>query len=433
MTSARSSADPTQAAAPLTAASSDEDLKKNNWQRLGSRSGRLTVMLALTSTFFFVEVVVGYTSNSLALVADAFHMLSDVLSLIVGLYAVRIAKRAADDRFTFGMVRAEVLGALINSVFLIALCITIIVEAAQRFFDIEEMKRPQLVFYVGLGGLLINLIGLGMFSGHAHSHGGHGHSHGGHGHSHNGDDAGHGHSHDEADAEEAQLGSVAAVPANAYDNIAHLAMDSDASSSSGKGALNMRGVYLHVLGDALGSVAVVIVALVIWQTEWSLRYYLDPFLSLLIAALLLSHSIPLAKNSAFILLQGTPSQVNVSAIRDDLREVEDVVACHELHVWSLADEKLIASLHVTCRPETNAMELGSRLKKFFHDRGIHSVTIQQEPMSSERPSPQNPGEDPSCMLPCEDECGAKQCCPVPSEGSTTLRRRQLPVQELLIE
>ncbi|KAI0242527.1 Zinc/cadmium resistance protein [Lamellibrachia satsuma] len=148
-------------------------------------------MLALTGGFFLVEIIVGYMTNSLALVGDSYHMLSDVIALLVGYASVRIS-RWQSKKNTYGWVRAEVLGALVNAVFLIALCFTIFIEALQRLFHDEHIKDPKLMLIVGGLGLFINLIGLGLFSGHGHSHGGggghgHGHSHGGHGHSHNSD------------------------------------------------------------------------------------------------------------------------------------------------------------------------------------------------------------------------------------------------------
>ena len=137
-------------------------------------------MLALTSSFFLVEIIVGYITGSVALIADSFHMLSDVISLIVGYFALRYSKKAGQtDRNTFGWQRAEVLGALINAVFLVALCFTILIEALKRLVEVEAINNPLLVLIIGGVGLLVNVIGLFMFHGH-----GHGHSHGGGSNSH---------------------------------------------------------------------------------------------------------------------------------------------------------------------------------------------------------------------------------------------------------
>lgn len=109
---------------------------------IASRQGRIGVMLALTGSFFVVEIVVGYLSNSLALIADSFHMLSDVIALVIAITAIGVAKRTSSERNTYGWQRAELLGALVNSVFLLAMCLSIFIEAIQRFFD------PHLEVYI---------------------------------------------------------------------------------------------------------------------------------------------------------------------------------------------------------------------------------------------------------------------------------------------
>ena len=160
-------------------------------------------MIVLTLTFFLVEIVVGYATNSMALVADSFHMLSDVVSLFVGYIALRYSKAGKQSgRYTFGWARAEVLGALVNAIFLVALCFSIFVEALKRIIYPEAIKEPKLVLVTGAIGLFVNLIGLFLFhqTGHGHSHGAggsHSHGGGGGGHSHDGGGSNnkHGHSH----------------------------------------------------------------------------------------------------------------------------------------------------------------------------------------------------------------------------------------------
>lgn len=142
---------------------------------------RLLCMLSLTFGFFIVEVVVSRMTASLSMLSDSFHMLSDVIALVVALVAVRFAEKThATNKNTFGWVRAEVMGALVNAVFLTALCFTIVLEAVERFTEPHEIESPQVVAGVGAAGLLVNLLGLCLF--HGHAGGGHGHSHGGHSH-----------------------------------------------------------------------------------------------------------------------------------------------------------------------------------------------------------------------------------------------------------
>ncbi len=136
-----------------------------------TKTFRLLSMLSLTFGFFLVELIVGNITNSVALVADAFHMLSDVISLIIAIIAVRISKRRSDIN-TYGWVRAEIVGANINTVFLLALCLTIILDAIKRFVEPEPIENVNLLLIVGSVGLGINIIGLFLFQGfHGHSHG----------------------------------------------------------------------------------------------------------------------------------------------------------------------------------------------------------------------------------------------------------------------
>ncbi|KAG0438336.1 hypothetical protein HPB47_017056, partial [Ixodes persulcatus] len=135
---------------------------------------------------------------------------------------------------TFGWARAEVLGALVNAVFLVALCFSILVESLKRFYKPEVIDEPKLILYVGVAGLLVNLIGLFLFREHGHSH-----------------SRGHHHSLPTVEETDTQVTG---------------------------GQLNIRGVYLHILADALGSVVVIISSLIIWLTTWEHRYYVDPAL-----------------------------------------------------------------------------------------------------------------------------------------------------------
>lgn len=136
-----------------------------------SRSSRIAFLLGVDILFFSVELVVGYAVGSLALIADSFHMLNDVMSLIVALYAIKLsASTSADSRYSYGWHRAEILAALINGVFLLALCLTISLEAMQRFFAEPEIANPQLIVVVGSLGLASNILGLFLFHEHSHSH-----------------------------------------------------------------------------------------------------------------------------------------------------------------------------------------------------------------------------------------------------------------------
>ncbi|KAI0242532.1 Zinc transporter 10 [Lamellibrachia satsuma] len=229
---------------------------------------RLLCMICLTSTFFFVEITVGYMTNSLALISDSYHMLSDVVALLVGFASIRVAQWHSSQN-TYGWVRAEVLGAFVNAVFLTALCFTIFIEALQRLATASEVSDPDLLFIIGGIGLFVNLIGLCLFSGIDH---GHGHSHGG-GEGLTKPNKVH---YDNMTISVDSRGIITDSQDknertdDSGDDVKKLAkMDSSAK-------LNMRGVFLHVLGDALGSVIVIVSAIVIKFAEGDWKYKFDP-------------------------------------------------------------------------------------------------------------------------------------------------------------
>lgn len=540
-----------------------------------SKSSRIIILLVIDTAFFFLELITGYAVHSLALVADSFHMLNDVLSLCVGLWAVKMASRSSEQTpkmYTYGYQRAETLGALVNGVFLVALCVTIFLDAIQRFVEPQEVNQPMLVLIVGCLGLASNLVGLLLF--HDHSHGGHshgGHSHGGHshaGHSHDNevrdaeeghahgahDDhahsheaghahkAGHSHSHKHSAGSEAvanmspqstrrtvtsesettavgessgspqrsrrrhsrsasrgldfegpksfrqsimqaanQLedvvseegGEAAAADvdehndAHAHDTTSpllggqgqgygsiqksydHQAHRHAQEKPKGKGAghshgdLNMRGIFLHVMGDALGNIGVIATALIIWLTDYSWRFYFDPAISLVITIIILCSAIPLCQAASRILLQAVPHGIEVDDIRADIEDLPGVDSCHHLHVWQLSDEKLIASLHVRVNfnfkgdGSAKYMDLAKAIRQCLHEYGIHSSTIQPEfcspfdlaqsrqgsldgsahdhdgsPRAGSTQRTNSDAGSPSCLLDCDDNCeGSKSCCP----------------------
>jgi zinc transporter 1 len=388
------------------------------------RTHRLAVILALTAAFMVVELIAGAITRSAALMADAFHMISDVLGQAVGLSAIRVAKLRRSERNTFGWTRMEVLGGLVNGVFMFALCLSIVLSSLERFFQPEEIEHDGLLLVVGIVGLAVNVVGLFLSgghghghshggSGHGHSHGGsgHGHSHGssGHGHSHGG--SGHGHSHGGSGHGHSHGGSDAR-PSSPSPARAHVDHDEPRVDH------NMRGVFLHVLGDALGSLAVIVSALVRRYASWQGAIYLDPALGLFIATLLLVQTVPLIKRTSIILLQGTPQALSVADLQRRIEAVDGVVGVHELHVWQLVDDKAIASVHVRCRNGANFMRIAADVKRMFHEAGVHSSTVQPEFVddAAEVDDAETESEE-ACLLHCKavvptSNCARNQCCEV---------------------
>jgi zinc transporter 1 len=403
-----------------------------------------------------------------------------------------------DPRYSYGWQRAEVLGALINGVFLLALCFSIFMEALERLFNVTEVSSPKVVVIVGSLGLASNVLGLFLFHDHGHSHGG-GHSHG------------HSHTHGEAEdisaaaANEAEpltktsrpdrarsesVGSFSGHPAQTRAYVVRAAHDLgyDAPSSStvdeenetgrllGRqhsssygathdehnhshdhdmetgdhkhdtkkagmmsrlfkkgdessnghdghshshshshggdedGSMNMRGVFLHVLGDALGNVGVIASGLFIAFSTVSWRFYSDPAISFLITIIIFHSALPLVKSASFILLQGVPSAVPLEEVRRALLQVKGVLSVHELHIWQLSEAKNVASVHVLIdvdegnltlygtdadeainkastgdgsktsitAKEHRYMDIAAQIRGKLHQFNIHSSTIQPE-------------------------------------------------------
>lgn len=368
--------------------------------RYSGKRCRLMSMFTLTTGFFFVEIVVGYITNSVALVADSFHMLSDVIALIIAFLSVQMSPKKWSKN-TFGWARAEVLGALVNAVFLVALCFSIFVEALKRLYEVDEIHNPKLILYVGCSGLAVNVIGLFLF----HEHG--------HGHSHR--------------AHHRSLPTIEEVLAEEdinenhenyrlSDNMPNTTQDGNRQTATSS-QMNMRGVFLHVMADALGSVIVIISALIIWLTDWEYRYHVDPALSIIMVVLIMKSTWPLLVESALILLQTVPTHIQVDSLQKKLlQEIDGVLAVHEFHVWQLAGERIIASAHIRCRNLVDYMQIAEKVKEFFHNEGIHSTTIQPEFVDI--PSYQEKEEN--CVLDCpaSTNCIAQTCCGPQKEGQS---------------
>lgn len=363
------------------------------------KEARITFLIVLDTFFFLLEAIVGYSVHSLALVADSFHMLNDIISLVIALWAVRYKNtKPADGKYTYGWQRAEILGALINAVFLLALCFTIVLEAIQRFFEPQEITQPKLILIVGICGLLSNGVGLVLFHEHGHSHS-HGGSEGDNGHSHGdietgeSDVANESHDHSESNSDLMEF-----MPNNVvgrYNENSPLIKNDNAGKNNVKRkSMNMEGVFLHVLGDALGNIGVIATALFIWKTDYSWRFYFDPVISLLITVIIFTSALSLCRKSSKILLQATPAHVNSNLILNEIIKLESVKSVHDFHIWNLNEDILIASLHVELNhgPEVNNtsndtidqidrvtfVNAVTQVREILHRFGIHSATIQPE-------------------------------------------------------
>lgn len=369
-----------------------------------SRKNRLRAVIAISVTFFLAEISTGFYTKSLALVADAFHYLTDLIGFVVALVAVHMQERKnAPVALSFGWARASLLGAFFNGVFLLALGLSIFLQSIERFVDIKEVENPKIVLIVGCVGLALNLIS-GIFL-HEHDHGdghGHGHSHG-HAHEHSSE---HTHSHDEETAHSHELSST-----EHSEHEHHKLLDSKPHRD-----LGMLGALIHVLGDAFNNIGVIISALVIWLTNSPKRFYIDPAISLYIALMILGTAIPLTRRSGTILLEAAPEGVILENVKKDLESIPGVLAVHELHVWRLNQTKSLASAHVFVR-DTDVKEFMGRAKvisECLHAYGIHSATLQPELADGEDIRREGEMQEEmgsgKCKLTCGTLCEPLKCC-----------------------
>lgn len=273
----------------------------------GSPVRPIAITLGLVVAYMGLEVVGGLLSGSLALLADAGHMLSDAGALALTLFAMKVARRPPTTARTYGYHRAEILAALANGATLVAIAGYIFVEAFTRFRDPPEVQGP-LMLAIACGGLLVNGAGLWLLRG------------------------------------------------------------------GREGNLNVRGAWLHVLTDALGSVQAIVAGALIWAFAWN---WIDPLASVLIGALVVYSSWALIRQSVTVLMEGAPANINVDEVRAALLDLPDVTGVHDLHVWTITSGFVALSAHVTCADPLKRDPILHAAQRVLADRfGIRHSTIQ---------------------------------------------------------
>ncbi len=268
---------------------------------------RLGWTLALVVLYAGVEVAGGVLSGSLALLADAGHMVSDAGAIGLTLFAMQFARRPPSPAWTFGYYRAEILAALVNGATLVGIALFILVEAVERLRTPAAVEGPLMLAVAG-GGLLVNVAGLYLLRG-------------------------------------------------------------------GQGAsLNIRGAWLHVLTDALGSAQAIAAAILIWMFGWN---WVDPVASILIALLVVYSSWSLLRQSVAVLMEGAPGHIDVDAVRDALGAVHGVDDVHDLHVWTITSGFVALSAHLVVGASADAADVLSRSERCLVDRfAIRHSTLQ---------------------------------------------------------
>jgi cobalt-zinc-cadmium efflux system protein len=270
---------------------------------------RLSVVLVFTTIYMFAELVGGWWTGSLALLADAGHMFTDVAALILALVAVWFGSRPATSRKTFGYYRLEIIAALVNGVALVVMSLLIFYGSYERWLS-PPVVRSGPMMLVASGGLIVNLICAWIL-----------------------------HGRDEVD-------------------------------------LNIRGAWLHVIGDALGSVAAIVAGACMALFGW---YAADPLFSVVIGMLIIWSSVRLIREATNVLLEGTPAHINLAAVEDAILDTKGVDDVHDLHIWTITSGREALSAHVIHSEKISQPELLKELRTKLQVRfGVDHLTIQME-------------------------------------------------------
>ncbi len=275
----------------------------------GRNKKSLAIVFGLTFTYLIAEVVGGLWTGSLALLADAGHMLTDVMGIALAIFAIRFAERPASPERTYGYYRVEILAALTNAVLLIGISLYILYEAYERFRNPPEVQSGWMLAVAAIG-LAVNIAGIFIL----------------------------------------RAGS--------------------------KESLNMKGAYFEVLSDMLTSIGVIVAGIIMLTTGW---YYADPLISAGIGLFILPRTWMLLKDAVGVLLEGTPSDVNVTALREGVSGLPGVAGVHDLHVWSLTSGVNAMSVHAVLDDGATHDEVLTRVQQHVTSNfKISHVTVQVE-------------------------------------------------------
>lgn len=312
------------------------------------KARRKLLLVSLFCVFFIVaEVVGGYIAGSLAIMTDAAHLLSDLAGFLISVFALWLTSKKATLNLSFGFHRAEILGAL-ASVFLIwILTLALLYEAVQRILHPTDVNG-RLMFIIAVVGLIIN--GIMAFILHGS---GHGHSHGDGGHAHDN------HDQEYVGLEDPLLGDHS-LPKERHEN-----------------NINVRAAYIHIIGDIVQSVGVIIAATVIWvHPEYRI---VDPICTILFSIIVLFTTFKLVKESSHILMEGTPNGINPASVQRALKDISLVLGVHDLHIWSIKTGRPALSVHLhICADADDAEALRAAQQCLVNKFNICHSTIQIE-------------------------------------------------------
>ena len=297
---------------------------------MSDKKQTLQKVIALNISLVIAEIIAGIYSGSMALIADAFHNLGDVLALFISLIAIVYGAKKASESMTFGYVKAEIMAAFINSLFLIITMIFILVESINRFLNPSEINAP-IVIFASLIALCINAYSTFLLKQNNIEH-----------HHDHGENEHHDHHHEHED-------------------------------------MNMKSAYLHLLTDMLASVAVLIGGLVMKFFGW---FWMDSVMTILIAIYLIIVGFDLIIKSTKMLMLFTPENIDIKEIIREVHKIPGAGRLHHIHVWHLNEEEIHLEAHLECTSDISITEFNTLLNQIemlvFEKFGINHITIQPE-------------------------------------------------------
>uniref|UniRef100_A0A914HSR2 Zinc transporter 2 n=1 Tax=Globodera rostochiensis TaxID=31243 RepID=A0A914HSR2_GLORO len=355
----------------------------------GQQRARTVLWLSVGVCFVFMicEVIGGALANSLAIITDAAHLLTDLASMLISLFSLYIASRPASQRMSFGWHRAEVVGAFISVVMIWVLTGILMYLALERMIVSNYSIQAGIMAITAAIGVGVNLIMalLLYLGGHSHSHSHH-HDKGTHSQRQN---SGAGRRGYEFIGESAEAETEAADTVERQQR--HGATQTDPPGKRHTN-INVRAAFIHVLGDLIQSVGVLFAGLLIyWKPNWAI---LDPICTLLFSVIVLSTTIYIIRDALVVLLEGRPSNIDFRHVFDALEHIEGVKKVHDLRIWALTMDKIAISVHLEVEFAADSQQiLKATTLMLRRDFNVHESTIQIE---GYQPETANCGQ---CVIP----------------------------------
>lgn len=347
---------------PHTSASKNFDSHRKTQDVALRKLGYVSVICLI---FMVIEIIGGYLANSIAIMSDAAHLLSDFLGFIISILSIVISRKVATTEMSFGFHRAEIIGALVSVTLIWGLTIWLLYEATVRIMQPPEVDGF-IMLLVAIIGFSFNLImglvlmsqGVGHSHLHSHDHGCHGHDHDSHSHKHKHDNDSRSHKED----------------AHSYSKHSHRENEHDQLKN-----VNVRAAFIHIIGDALQNVGVVTAGLVIYF--WPSLSIADPICTYIFSIIVVFTTIRILKDCISVLMEGSPVEFDIESLEQDLLQIPGVIEVHDLHVWSLSLGKMSLSCHLSSQTPQVSLKKARKIVKSKYK--ITHSTIQVE-LDSER-------------------------------------------------